>query len=390
MVVICIKDGCLVTPYGPINEDLWIENRYIKAAKQKISYKKYDIIDAKDCYVTPGLLDIHVHGGVGCSFLDCSIDKISTLKKDLIKHGITAIMPTIMTAPVEKMCENINFLTNYIQNQEDYLPDFLGLNLEGPFLSPDFCGIHSRQHVQELNTSVLEKLLTNAVKIITLAPELDKKGINISYLNSRNIIVSMGHSGASYEEALNAVEHGTKLVTHLYNAMKPFHHRSPGIISTALLEDSVYVELIADGVHVDPAAIKLTLKIKPKNKVILVSDSIALRDCPAMDYYVGDQKIFIKDNKAVNAEGIISGSIVTLDQSVRNLVKWGIADFPTAINYAVFNPAKLLNLSGHKICYANQGFRGCIYNDCRADIVLWDKDSLKIKATIVNGRVYEL
>jgi N-acetylglucosamine-6-phosphate deacetylase len=333
-------------------------------------------------YITPGLIDIHFHGGCGCNFLDPDLNEIEILKQDLIKHGITAALPTIMTGPQEEMIKAIQFFNDYIDKQDDYSPQFIGINVEGPFLSPEKKGIQPEKYIQKLNSLTLEKFLYNKVRIITLDPDQDQEGFVIPYLTRRGIIVSLGHSLATYDSVCNAILNGASLITHLYNAMERFHHRQLGIISAALVEDSVYVELIADGVHVHPGAIKLAVKAKPSDKVILVSDAIALRGQPAKKYFVDGEEISIKENTAYNKEGVISGSIITIDECIRNIVKWGITDFATAVGYATFNPSRLLG-------FYNKEY-GCIYQDCLADLVLWDKETLEIKATMIKGKLHWL
>lgn len=381
MATQCIVNGTLITPHGYVEDKLWIEDSHIKQIGSIIGSKDLQVIDAKNCYITPGLVDIHVHGGVGCNFLQSNNHDIEKLRYDLIKHGVTSIYPTIMTAPLNQMIDSISFLTEYIQKQSQDLPELMGINLEGPFLSPGQSGIHTIKDLRKLDLAILKQLLTNKVKIVTLAPELDKSKEIISFLNSKNILISMGHSTASYEVAIKSFKEGVKLVTHLFNAMKPMHHRNPGLVAAALNEKELCVELIADGIHVSPEVIRLALNLKDPDRVILISDAIALRGSPELDYCVGEEKIHLQDNKAVNSKGVISGSVLPLDQSIRNLVQWEITDFKTAINYATYNPAKLLSVSD-KV--------GCLFPGTKANIVLWDKETLSIKSVFINGKLYDV
>ncbi|MEW5821430.1 MAG: N-acetylglucosamine-6-phosphate deacetylase, partial [Cyanobacteriota bacterium] len=360
--------------------DLCVENNLIKSHNDISTPDKYEIINAADCYVTPGLIDIHIHGGLGCNFLEFSEEKIILLKKDLLKHGVTSIYATVMTASKNIMIDAIKSLSEYINKQDPLLPEILGLNIEGPFLSSEYRGIQPEKDLLTLNKEILKEFLTEKVKILTLAPELDEYGINISYLKSNNIIPAMGHSLATFEQANKAIEQGIVLVTHLYNAMRRFHHRSPGILAASLLSRNVYTEIIADGIHVHPAAIELVVKARPNNKIILISDSIALRDVDNYEYFVGEDKITVKDNKAINNKGVLSGSVLSLDDSIRNLVKWGVVEFSEAINYASINPATLLGIDDKY---------GSIIPDKIANIVIWDKKTLKIKATIIQGHYHQ-
>lgn len=374
-----VKNGCLVSSKGYIEEDLLIDNDLIQSNINICDREDLEIIDASGCYVTPGLIDIHVHGGAGCSFLDCSDKKIDKLKRDFVKHGVTTFLPTIMSASKEKMINNVKFLTDYIKDQDPNLPEALYINLEGPFLSIEYKGIHQEKDLKLINNELLEALLSDKVKIITIAPELDENDDIVPSLVARNMVVSIGHTSASYEDAIKAIEAGASLATHLFNGMVSFHHRKPGLLPAILLKDSVYAELIADGEHVHPAAIELVLKTKPLDKIILISDSIPLRNCPEMDYYIGKEKIFIRGNKPVSASGVISGSILTVDKAIRNVVNWGLVDFKTAIGFVTTNPAKLLGVENNT---------GSLSHGNKANMVLWDKQSLAIKATIINGKCY--
>lgn len=381
MEALKITNGCLVTPHGYLENDLWVKDGVIITIDSSEAIKTYETIDASGCYVTPGLIDIHIHGGAGCNFLDCQPESIRKLKFDLIQHGVSAFLPTIMTGSESKMIYNISFLSEYAREQSPFLPEICGINLEGPFLSEQKKGIHSARDLKKLSINEIKKFLNGSIKIVTIAPELDPVGEVISYLTKHGIIVSIGHSEASYEQSVRASGFGARLVTHLYNAMTEFHHRSPGLIAESLMNDALYIELIADGVHIHPAAIKLALKIKPNNKIILISDSIALRNTDAFEYFVGADRIHVEGNRAVNAQGVLSGSILALDQSVKNLVRWGLTDFCTAINYASYNPAMLLGIN--KV-------HGSILPGSKANIILWDKENLSIKAAVVGGKLYIL
>ena len=149
------------------------------------------------------------------------------------------------------------------------MPEALYINLEGPFLSIEYRGIHQKEDLKQVNTDLLNELISNKVKIITIAPELDDNGYLISSLISRNIVVSIGHTSATYKQAIDAIDAGATLATHLFNGMIPFHHRKPGLLPAILLKDSVYTEIIADGEHVHPAAIELVLKTKPSDKIMI-------------------------------------------------------------------------------------------------------------------------
>lgn len=336
-----------------------------------------EIIDAQNCFITPGLIDIHIHGGCGCNFLDNPLQNLDKLLNNFLQHGVCTFLPTIMTAKKALMLESIDFFSSL--KIDEKLPQVAGINIEGPFLSKDFKGIHPQEKIQAITSSELKEYINDRVKIITLAPEAGLTEELIKELTSKGIVVALGHSGCSYEMAMSSASSGAKLVTHLYNAMSKFHHRSPGLTGAALTNDELYVELICDGFHVHTAALSMAIKAKPDNRIILITDCIALRDAETSDYFVGSDKITVQGGRPVNKKGTLSGSVLTLDTAVKNLVQWGLTDFKTAIKYATYNPAELLNISNNY---------GDIKPGMPANLTFWDKATLNIRATMIKGCYY--
>jgi N-acetylglucosamine-6-phosphate deacetylase len=231
-----------------------------------------------------------------------------------------------------------------------------GVHLEGPCLSPQRPGVHPPQHLQPLSLEVLRKITTNIVKLITLAPELNPSAEIVQFLSDKKVCVALGHSNATYEEAQNAFAQGVSMMTHTFNAMAPLHHRNPGAVTAALLDDKVWCCVIADGQHLVPPAVQLILRTKGFAKTILVTD-IA---------HVG------------TSQGGLVGSSILLNEAVENVVKWGFCTFPQAIRMASYNPAKALGWE-QKI--------GVLAPGAAADVVVWDKETLAIKRVISRGQL---
>ena len=232
----------------------------------------------------------------------------------------------------------------------------VGIHLEGPFLSPEKPGVHPPQWIKPLSRKAVSDLVTEAVSLITLAPESEPGGESIAFLKERGISISLGHSNATFEEARAAFGRGVTLMTHTFNALPTLNHRAPGAVGAALLDPRVYCCVIPDGLHVDPSIVELIVRIKGIDRTILVTDRAQ----------VGTSK------------GGLVGSSLTLDQAVRNVVNWGIASFADAVKMATWNPAKALGL---------ENVLGEIAPGKMGDLVLWNKETLAIKAVIIGGEI---
>lgn len=373
--LIIIKNGSIQNPGCPeIKADIAIQkNKIVDISPDcKFQAKQIKYIDAQGLTITPGLLDQHIHGGYGVDFNKASAEEIISLTEKLPAHGITALVATIMTDSAENISKQIEEISSAIDNQPENSARIVGIHLEGPFLNPEFKGIHPDNFLLEPNKENFKKFENKNIKIVSYAPESDKNLEFTKYLAQNNIIASAGHSKATHEELHSAVSAGLSQVTHLFNAMLPLHHRNPGILGEALTNDDISVEVIADNQHLHPIIIDLILKTKPKNKIIFISDSLPLNQNPEDSIIFGGQQIYIKNNQAVNENGTFAGSLSFLDENLRkNIKKISFSDFLT---FASQNPAKNLKLKA----------KGFIGKDFDADLVFWDK-TFKVKQAIING-----
>lgn len=334
------------------------------------------IIEANDSIITPGLIDQHIHGGYGCNFNRSDVDTIINFLVKLPEHGITSICPTIMTDTVE----NTRVQIERVAKAKSLLPEnsakIAGINLEGPFLNPEYKGAHEKELFLNPTIENYQQIESDETRIVTIAPELDK-GLELTkYLVEKKIIASAGHSKANTQQIKEGFEVGLKQITHIFNAMPALHHREPGVIGSSLVNDDVYVEVIADYNHLHPDIVKLILSSKPENKVIFISDSLPLNQSSENSTIFGGQKIFNRGEYAVNEEGRFAGSLLFLDSIVRknlNSVK-----FPELLRFCSQNPAKNLNLND---C-------GYITHGMTADLVIWKDETFEIQDVLINGIFY--
>lgn len=250
----------------------------------------------------------------------------------------------------------------------------LGIHLEGPFISSDYKGAQDSRDIRDPWAAwVLER--KEDIRIVTYAPEKDSQGTFCSSLGEAGIRLSVGHTGASYEQILEAREHGASSASHLFNGMPPVHHRNPGVVG-AVLKSSLYAELIADCVHVHPAFFDLLIRMKSPEKIILISDSMRAAGIEDGEYDFGGQRVRVSEGEARLLNGTLAGSVLTLDQAFRNVYYHGDISLPQMARLTATNAANLLGLS-HK---------GRIAKGAQADLVFLDASSLEVERTLVEGR----
>jgi len=339
--------------------------------KKPEHYQPEQVIDAQGCYVSAGLFDLQVNGSPQCNlWADPTPGQFAQLCHVLLRAGVTAFLPTLITDDLEHLKKNISFLesmgaTGQLSHtlkkeagkfNATELIVMPGIHLEGPFLSPEKPGVHPKQLLQPFHMPLLKELARPSVKLMTLAPELKNGKQAIEYLRQQAIVASLGHSNATFDEAMEAFGWGISMVTHILNALPPIHQRHPGAVVAGLLAKDIYCCVICDGLHVDPNMVKLLVETKGVDRVILVTDMAS----------VG------------TTGGELVGASITLSEAVRNIVKWGIATFPEAIKMATSNPACAMHLD-HCL--------GQIKPGRRADLVVWDKQTLSIKHVIANGEL---
>ena len=316
-------------------------------------------------YVAPGFVDLHVHGWGGHDAMG-DTPALEGMARALLRRGVTSFLPTAVTAPLPALEAFADRVRTWLPHAPSDGAEPLGFNLEGPFLTPDRRGAHDATHLR-VPADVARETLTSLIdglRLMTVAPELPGAIELIGWLAGHGVPTSIGHSAASLEEARAGYAAGATSTTHLFNAMSGLDHRTPGVALAALLDDEVFVELIADGVHVHPAMWQLAWRVKPPNRLFLVSDAISLAGVGDGHAWIGGLEIDVVGQRATLAgTTTLAGSVIALDSAVRDLVATGVP-LPTAVAAATSTPLAVLGVFD----------RGRIAVGHRADLVELDEE----------------
>jgi N-acetylglucosamine-6-phosphate deacetylase len=379
---LALTGGNIVTPFRIIkNGTLLIENGKISELGKSLDntiLKNYEIMDVSGKIICPGFADLLVHGGAGFGFADNTDESIEKISSYLLQYGSTTVLASLFAKPEELLLEDLNRVADYIEKHPD--SNIRGIHMEGPFLNKKFKGAMNENYLWKPDSESWEKIWKASkghIKIMTIAPELEGSVEVMQAAAKEGVVLSIGHSMATYDEVENAIDNGAAHVTHIFNAMQSFHHRTPGVILGALLHNELKIELIADTLHVHPAVMELLLKLKGASGIILVSDSIRAGGMHEGEYEFADQKIYMKEKKAYLEDGTLAGSTLTLNSAVKNMVEAAGAKITEAVRMASLNGIKVLDLD-HK--------KGILAVGKDADIVVLDKD-YDVELTLLNGKV---
>ena len=330
-------------------------------------------------YILPGFVDLQVNGSHGIDVMNASPDEIATLSRHLAREGATAWMPTAVTAPIEKIAQVHESIAGAIENsRRDDSADaaaILGMHLEGPFISPLRLGAHPALNLEPRAEALERVLAMNSLRLITLAPELPGGIDAIRRLAARAVVVSIGHTNATLEEANAAITAGARMFTHLFNAMRPLNHRDPGVIAAALAPSPALAAIIPDGVHVHPAMLRLACRARGIDGIILVTDKVALAKTSASEKNVGRARAMIRDGAARLDDGTLAGSIISMLDGVRVMVEKAGVSIGDAAVMAATNPANLVGADD----------RGRIQAGARADLIVLSR-ALELKSVFIAGR----
>lgn len=323
--------------------------------------------------VAPGLIDLQVNGGFGVP-VGPDPDALRTLARRLPETGVTAYLPTLISS----LPPAYDALFAAFEDARDSPGTrALGLHLEGPYLSPARKGAHPLSAIEEAGPALFDRLLANdRVRLMTLAPERAGGIARVRRLRDRGVVASLGHTDAADDEFAAGVDAGATMATHLFNAMAPFGHRNPGAAGAALTDPRVTAGLIADGIHVHPVGLRLALRAKGADGVALVTDMMAAAGMPHGTYELGSQQVVVDGTGARLADGTLAGAVLTLDEAVRNAVRWTGVGPADAIRMATETPARVLGLSD----------AGRLSPGTRADLACFDAN-LRVVATFVAGHM---
>lgn len=309
--------------------------------------QREEVLLAKGKKILPGLVDIHTHGRAGEDFSLATEEGLERLCQSYASNGVTAVLATIMTNEPHKIEEAVAYVGAYRKKEEleqKTGAKLLGIHLEGPFLGKEKKGAHDEQYLMEPDMDwfqKLQRLSDNSIRLVTLDPTLAGSEEFIQSCREEHVIVSLGHTDCGYEAAKTAAKAGANHVTHLFNAMAPLHHREPGLIGAAL-DSGMYLELICDGVHVHPSVIRLLFAAYP-DKMVLISDSMPAAGCLDGTYELGGLKVYVTDGRAVQEDGTIAGSTISMFEAMVNGIRFGIPA-ETAVRSATYLPAKSIGM----------------------------------------------
>ena len=341
-----------------------------------------EVLDGKGMYAIPGLIDLHFHGCKGDDFCDGSRDAIARIAEYEASVGVTAIAPATMTLPVEELEQILRVAAEYKKGPHSKKEaDFVGINMEGPFISPAKKGAQDERNIIPCDVKVCERFLEvseGLVKFMGIAPEESENAVSFIEAVKDKVNVSLAHTNADYDTAMAAFNAGADHAVHLYNAMPAFTHRAPGVIGAVYDSKHVMAEIICDGVHIHPAAVRATFEMMGEDRMILISDSMRAAGMPDGSYTLGGLDVNVVGNRATLAsDGAIAGSVTNLMDCMKTAVKTMNIPLETAVACATINPAKSLGIDAEY---------GSIRAGKKAHIVLVDQE-LNVQQVIKDGKL---
>ena len=341
-----------------------------------------EVLDGKGMYAIPGLIDLHFHGCKGDDFCDGSRDAIARIAEYEASVGVTAIAPATMTLPVEELEQILRVAAEYKKGPHSKKEaDFVGINMEGPFISPAKKGAQDERNIIPCDVKVCERFLEvseGLVKFMGIAPEESENAVSFIEAVKDKVNVSLAHTNADYDTAMAAFNAGADHAVHLYNAMPAFTHRAPGVIGAVYDSKHVMAEIICDGVHIHPAAVRATFEMMGEDRMILISDSMRAAGMPDGSYTLGRLDVNVVGNRATLAsDGAIAGSVTNLMDCMKTAVKTMNIPLETAVACATINPAKSLGIDAEY---------GYIRAGKKAHIVLMDQE-LNVQQVIKDGEL---
>lgn len=342
-------------------------------------------LDCSDCTLLPGFIDVHIHGSGGADVMDATPEALETISRFLVRHGVTGFYATTVTAShsatlaaVENAARFIDAAQHGSGGDKPIGARILGVHLEGPFISPAHPGAQNPAHVRPPSVEEFGALLeAGPVRMITLAPEIPGAEAVIEMALEAGVRVVLGHTGATFEQARSAIGAGVSQATHTYNAMTGLHHREPGTVGATLSDDGIYAQLIADGIHVHPAAMRILGRCKGPPRTLLISDAIRAAGMPEGRFEMGRLPVIVKDGACRLEDGTLAGSVLTLDRALQNFM--AATGWPLVQAWPVtsLSPAQAMGIENEV---------GRIRAGARADLTLLDRAG-QVAATVAGGRL---
>ncbi len=371
-----IKNGKIILKNKIVENKLLLYKGKIIDIVDKIeNLTNIEWIDAGGNYISPGFIDIHIHGIGGYDTMDGNIESLSAISKILSENGVTAFLPTTMTMHQDKILNAMKAIREYMKNQKTGAR-VIGAHMEGPFINPIYKGAQNEKYIIPPNINIIKEYL-DVIKLLTIAPEMDEGYRLIEELKQyKEIILSIGHSNATYEEAMNAINSGIKSATHIFNAMSSFQSRKPGVVG-AVFKSNIFCELIADKIHVHPAIFSILGDIKGSDRLILITDAMRAACMKCGEYELGGKTVHVSENSARLNDGTLAGSVLRMNDAIRNMREHTDYELEEIINMVSLNPANLIGYGSSK---------GSIEIGKDADLTIFNKN-LDILTTIVEGEM---
>ena len=378
-----LYNGTVYTPwekfYGGVAVGKGIINAVFKGnPPDRFTQNGKMLVDCHQNIISPGFIDLHLHGANGYDFTIASPEEIiKATSYHAAVGGTTTMLPTLVSAPLDYIKQSSDKIKKARQKSSGG-PHIAGIHLEGPFLNPWYKGAHSEKYLRNPEQELIKDLVAaigEDLAVITISPELPHALEAISYLSRHKIVSALGHSGATLEEVQKAVNYGLSHAVHTYSAMRRFHHRSPGALGAVLTIDQISAEIVADGIHTNPAAVKLFFSAKPPEKAILVTDALAVCGMADGKCLLGDKTIIKVADRATLEDGTLAGSVITMNQAIAGAVNMTSLCLERILPAATINPAMVLGLGKNK---------GSLEKGKDADIVVFNAD-YEVLSTICRG-----
>ena len=384
VAAICIHNATVFNGYSMMKNCAVLikQNKIIdvfneERLKQKVFKADTSFIDAKGAYVAPGFIDTHIHGYGGYGTEDGTVKSILKMSEGLISCGVTSFIPTLYSGTKAQTLKSIKAVVNAMGKEKG--AKILGMHLEGPFISPQRLGVQYLNSISEVDLDLMEEFWeASEGKIInmTVAPELKNMRKLALYCLSKRIILQAGHTNATYKQMIEGMQTRIMHVTHLFNAMSRIHHRDPGAVGAVFIHPELSCEIIADGIHIHPEIIKFLLRCKSLDKVVLVTDALKPTKQKRKPLIANGEEVYLDKCFYRKADDVIAGSALTMIDSVRNIVSYGIR-LEDAVHMAATNPARIMH----------QEHLGVLAPGYDADIVILS-EKLRVMYTIVQGKIF--
>lgn len=366
-----------------VTEKKVIENGYLVIQNKKITKvcagtyqgEDQDVYDMHGNILMPGFIDLHIHGSGGYDFMDANEEQLQTIANSLYQEGTTSFLATTLTADIKSLLR----VCRTVAKAKKHIPSLLGIHLEGPYIALKYKGAQNEKFIADPSIEQLEKMIKASkknIRYITLAPEKENALPFIQYATEHGIVCSAGHTDAIFAQVQQAIPYGLASTTHTHNAMSGHHHRNPGVVTASFYFDELHTEMILDGIHVNKDVVKTFYKIVGQDRFMIVTDSLSGKHTNEDHFMLGGLDVIKKDGAAYLTTGPLAGSLLTMDQAVKNLAQFADIDLIGLAKASSTNQAKLLKLKD----------RGMIARNKKADLVCLDKDNLTLLSVYKEGQ----